>query len=193
MWPMSLMGGFVSGFSGFGERGFLSNYPPDVVAVWNGQPVTKGDILDNKRRRQARRLAFIRANWEPVVRPCFIWVFFVEGFAYHGWWLYVKTLKKDWQIGGVSGRTNDGRTNGMAVKIMEMFPCGVEPVMENFTAWKMAFAEAYHYPTRKRPEKQGMVIARAVVAESGRLLDVVEWRGGTPATARGITGLDKGV
>lgn len=161
----------MSRFNVYGERGFLSNYPPDVVMLVGGNgrviPITKGDILDGKRRRQARKLAHIRRNWDPVVKPCFVWTFRNEGFIYAGWWLYVKTLKKSWQIGGARGRSDD-----MAVKIMEMFPCGYEPVMENFTAWKAAFGETYHYPTRKRPMRQGMVMARAVVSESGRLLDV---------------------
>lgn len=79
-----------------GPRGFLSNYPPDVIAVINGTPITKGDILDAKRRKQERRLDFIRTSYEPVIKPAFVWEFHVDAFIYHGWHLYVKTLKKDW-------------------------------------------------------------------------------------------------
>lgn len=171
----------MSGFRGFGERGFLSNYPPDVVMVVGGGgngrviTITKGDILDGKRRRQARKLAHIRRNWEPVVRPCFVWVFCNDSWFYNGYWLYVKTLKGSWQI---SERRQD-----MVLKIMGMFPCGYEPVMENFTAWKAAFAETYKHPTKKRPDKQGMIVARAVVGENGRLLDVRPWEGEIHADA----------
>lgn len=140
----------MSGFSGFGERGFLSNYPPDVVMLVGGSngviPITKDDILDTKRRRQVRKLEFKRRNWDLVVRPCFVWVFCNDSWLFNGYWLYVKTLKKSWQV--------DWRSRpDMVLKIMGMFPCGVEPVIENFTEWKVAFAETYHYPTRKRPMK----------------------------------------
>lgn len=147
-----------------GPRGVLSNFPPDVVAVVNGHPITKGDILDGKRRRQARRLDMIRASYEPITKPAFVWVFHVDAFIYHGWHLYVHTLKKDW---GISG------DDQMVLKVMRLFPCGLEPDVNNLRAWKIAFAEAYHYPTQKRPENQGLALAK-VVYEPGsyRLLDI---------------------
>jgi len=152
-----------------GPRGFLANYPPDVVLVSNGRPITKGDILNAKRRKQVRRLEHIRANYEPVTKPCFVWVFHVPGFLFHGWHLYVKTLKKDWCI---NLRNADGNEK-MALKIMSLFPCGYSPEIENFSDWKVMFAQEYHYPTRKRPCDQGMALARAVYEPgSDRLLDV---------------------
>ena len=58
---------------------------------------------------------------------------------------------------------------------MQMFPCGFEPDMNNLRAWMVAFAEAYHYPTRKRPQNQGLALVKAVYEPgSYRLLHVQE-------------------
>lgn len=152
----------------YGPRGFLSNYPEDVVAVVNGTPITKADILHNKRQKQQRRLDRIRRSTESIIRPCFVWTFYNEGPFYGGWWLYVRTLKCYWEV----------RDAKQQLKIMQLFPCGYSPVFENFTAWKAEFAKIYHHPTVKRPNNQGMAIARAVVSDIGNLLDVLprQWR-----------------
>lgn len=147
------------------DRGFLRNYPLDVVRVINGHPITKSDILENKRLRQRRRLEWKRRNWESVLKPCFIWTFHVDAWIYHGWWLYVLTARKSF---GVTLR-NDKE---MALKIMGLFPCGYLPIVENFDRWKAEFARTYHRPTKKRPDRNGLALAWAELSHNGRLLDV---------------------
>lgn len=151
------------------NRFFLRNYPPEVVLVINGQPITRDDILRNKRERQARKLACKLRNTEPVVKQAFIWTFYNSGFIYGGWWLYVKTLKNDWQIDSNSELT---------LKIMCLYPCGFLPMIENFREWKASFAEMYAYSTRKRLDLQGMALARVVVSSAGFLLDVLPFERG---------------
>ena len=148
-----------------GPRGFLANWPEDVVGLVDGRPVTRGDILASKRRRQERQLARKRYSPDPVIKPCFVWVFYNNGFPYGGWWLYVRTLKNDWQI--------DRHGTNLKLPIMKLFPCGVLPIAENFWQWAEAFAAEYHYPTRKRPDKNGLALARAVMSPEGSLLDVI--------------------
>lgn len=152
----------------FGPRGLLSNYPDDVVCVVNGKPITKSDILYAKRERQRMELAAKRcSSYDSIIKPCFVWTFYNSGLVYGGWWLYVRTLKESWEI--------DLRRQGeMVLKIMRLFPCGYLPIFENFTPWLAAFAKEYHYPTRKRPVRQGMAVARAV-ALNDRLVDVIKW------------------
>ena len=163
-----------------GPRGFLSNYPDDVVMVVGGRfgyTVTKGDILDNKRRRQARRLAWKLRPTEPITKPCFVWVF-DNGpiFPYGGSWLYVRTLKERWQLGPRHSRGWDFHADtGLTLKIMQMFPCGFLPMIENFGLWKRVFMETYHRPTRKRSESNGLALARAVISPEGHLIDVVRY------------------
>lgn len=147
-------------------RGFLQNYPDDVIAVINGQPITKADKLWAKRERQERQLATRRRNYETAQRPCFIWVFKVETFPYEGWWLYVKTLKNSW---GLDFQRFDRE---LILKIMRLWPCGYLPIIENFGLWKREFAKVYHRETSKRQLNQGMVIAMAEIDYLGRLVDV---------------------
>jgi hypothetical protein len=148
----------------------LFNWQDDVVCVINGHRITKSDILENKRRRQARRLAAIRACDEPLIKPCFVWVFYNQYWIYHGWWLYVKTLKHSWEI----SERKAWNSMKFVPKIMQMFPCGYLPIIENYGRWRETFAESYHYPTRKRPEKQGMAIAWAKVGAGGHLMDIAK-------------------
>lgn len=151
----------------FNERGFLSNYPLDVIRVINGQPITKADILSAKRERQQEELITKRLSYEDIVKPCFIWTFYNRGFPYGGWWLYVKTAQEDW--GEFRGVLN----TDIILKIMQIYPCGILPMYSMFEEWKAAFAKQYFYPTEKRPKKQGMAVAKAVINHSGHLKDVL--------------------
>jgi len=148
-----------------GPRGFLSNWPEDVVMVINGMGITRADILKNKRQRQRRLLQEKMHNYDPVVKPCFVWTFHNKSWLYGGWWLYVKTLKLDWQI-------DERHQPELVLKAMSLFPCGLLPVIENFDPWMAAFAEQYHRPTWKRPENQGMAMAWATINSSRSLVDI---------------------
>lgn len=157
-----------------GPRGLLANYSDDVIFVINGLPITKTDILNVKRERQARQLALKRRTYEPITRPCFVWTFWTNGLGetgfFRGWWLYIKTLHESWII--------DPRyRTDLTLKVMRLYPCGYLPMIENFNPWKAAFAATYPYPTKKRPDRQGMVIARAKISSNGAaLLDIISCR-----------------
>jgi hypothetical protein len=137
----------------------------EVVYIINGNPVTKSDILDIKKDRQ-RRLLSSKRNVAYHQKPCFVWTFYNTGVFYGGWHLYVKTLKNSWQIG-------PNFSCKLALKIMSLFPCGYLPLLCNFEQWQEAFAETYHYPTKKRPDKNGMAFAWAEFSQYGELLDVI--------------------
>lgn len=153
-----------------GPRGLLFNHPADVVCVIDGNPITKADVLQAKRERQGRQLAAKRRDYDPLIKPCFVHVFWTNGLGeagfYRGWWLYINTLHASWNIG-------PNRDSEIALKAMRLFPCGYLPMIENFNPWKEAFADMYHRPTLKRPDKQGMAIAWAKVSAGGwQLLDI---------------------
>jgi hypothetical protein len=139
--------------------------PPDVVAVIHGEVITKADVLETKRRRQREHLAQLRHCRKPIIKPCFVWTFKVEYWAYHGWHLYIRTLKHDWWL------RDQWSDRKIILKIMSLFPCGLLPMWLNFYSWKRVFAECYPRSTEKRPTKQGMVQAWALV-EGRELLDV---------------------
>lgn len=138
------------------------------MAVINEKIITKADILDEKRQRQKRILENKLQIKDPVLKPCFVWVFHNDGFPYGGWWLYIRTLKRDWGIGFRR------QYESLIPKIMSMWPCGLLPMVENFPVWMVTFANLYHYPTQKRLRNQGMVQAWAKIDCYGDLLDVAK-------------------
>lgn len=146
----------------------FKNWGDDVVAIINGQVITKADLLDDKRKRQRNLLQRKLASGN-VWKPCFIWVFCNESWLWNGWYLYISTLRYQWQIG------TRGHYSGLIPKIMGLYPCGYEPIEENRQAWMPAFAAAHHRPTAKRPRNNGLAIARALISPGGKLLDVAPW------------------
>jgi hypothetical protein len=110
-------------------------------------------------------LAFKRRD-ESIIKPCFVRVFWTDGLGktgfFMGWYLYVETIRNHWLI----------KDQEIKLKIMQLFPCGHLPMVENFERWKAAFAEVYHRPTLKRADRQGLVAAWAEFTVQGKLLDV---------------------
>lgn len=48
-------------------------------------------------------------------------------------------------------------------------------VIENLRYWMPAFAEAHHWPTRKRPQHQGLALARVEYDPfSGQLIELLD-------------------
>lgn len=127
--------------------------------------VTYQEIAEKKHRKQKRQLARKRISEKAQIKPCYIWTFYNKGFPYGGWWLYVKTHKEDYPLDFTRPRKD------LMIKAMQMFPCGLLPIKENFRRWKEEFAKQYHRPTEKRPNNQGMVLAWAKIRR-GKLLDL---------------------
>jgi hypothetical protein len=147
-------------------RGLLFNYPPDVVAVCNGIPITRADILRSKRERQKRELYRKRRNpyeTQVIYKPCFVWVF-DNGpiFPFGGKWLAIKTLKCEW-CKYVS--------DDIKLQAMRVFPLGLNPIIGNYRLWQEKFIEAYHRPTKNRAMGSAMAIAYAEMT-NGRLTGI---------------------
>ncbi len=147
-------------------RGILQFLSDDVVAFVNGRPVTKSDILDGKRSRQAKHLQTVR-RMGPVKKPGFVWVFRNAGFPYGGWWLYVLTVARSWEL----GYRRLGPYSKFTILAMRLFPCGLLPMRENFGPWMPIFAETYFRPTDKRPTDNGLALVR-VISDRGNLLGI---------------------
>ncbi len=151
-------------------RGFLQNYPLDVVAVnFSGSvivSITRKDILKNRRKRNIERLAKKRRFWNNEIKPCFIWVF-NNGpvLPYGGWWLYIRGAKRHWEV----------RDKKLILQVMEIYPCGHLPIIESYSLWKPAFTAAYPRATKKRPIDQGMALARAIIAPGDCLVGIQKW------------------
>lgn len=146
------------------------NWPKDLAMIVDEKRITFSQIKKERVERQRSHLQNMLASDEPVIQPCFICTFRNKGFPFGGWWLCVQTLKETWTL------DFRGFREDLILKIMRMYPCGHLPFFENIDSWEEAFADAYHYPTQKRPTLNGMVIAWASVSSSGHLLDIFKER-----------------
>lgn len=143
-----------------------------AALVINGHRITAPDIIAAKRLRQACELQRRRRNTDQIIKPCFVWVFWTNGLGntrfFMGWWLYVQTAKRYWQLD-----TRRHRDKEIILKAMSLFPCDHTSAIENFEAWMPDFAEQYHRATIKRPNKNGLALAQAVMDPTAyRLVDI---------------------
>jgi len=126
--------------------------------------VTYREILDKKIEKQRYELQWKRLPYS-TTKPCFVWVFFNPGCFYGGWWLYVKTLNKNYDINFRNPQKK------ILIKIMELFPCGFLPIKENFEKWAPAFAKLYSHIGFKRT-KQGIKRCYCQINHRDELVDI---------------------
>lgn len=140
----------------FAEHAGLQ-WPKNVAAVVNGEPVTWAQVHENRRQRQRQILGHRMACTGPVRRAAYVWTFFVPGVIYGGWHLYLCTLKEKWWI---------RRDDPFELVLMAQFPCGMLPIPENKYRWKQAFAQQYSAPRQRGGEPQGVVFGWASYASA---------------------------
>ena len=130
------------------------NWPREIACIVDGKPVTWAEIRANKTANQQRHLASILRCDAPR-RAAHVWTFFVPGWIYGGWHLYIRTIKERWWI---------RECDELALDIMTMFPCDLLPIRENFALWKQTFAKTY---ARASDRQQGMVAGRVKIKCNG--------------------------
>lgn len=120
--------------------------------------ITYKSILDKKVKKQQNELRRKRNSSE--IKPAFIWVFRNEHFPFSGWYIYIKTLKKDFAI----SFRRDGEYNEEAIlKAMQMYPQGILPMPENFTIWCENFSKSFPTKSFGGRKKQGLAICKAEI------------------------------
>lgn len=122
--------------------------------------VTYAQLKEKKLERQKSEL---RAKLYPdeFNKPCFIWVFYNNSDIMGGWWIYIKTLEKDW---GITFRHE--KNKALVEKLMELFPMGIFPSYENHEWWCVKFAEKFKFDNQNRKKgyfkgKRKMGLAKA--------------------------------
>lgn len=125
------------------------------------------ELMDKKREKQHDELNGKRFSEKNVTKPAFIRVFFNDTFLFYGWFIYIVCHKKDW---GINFR--DQYDKALIVRAMEMYPCGVLPMYDNFEIWAAAFAGQYPHIGFKRKSKQGLAKCTATIDCYGRLLSI---------------------
>ncbi len=133
------------------------NWPPDWVMLVDGVPVTRQQVREGRRQKQADRMERIR-NTHTHRRVIRITVRYFDQFFYGGWQAYV-----DW-TGGESHWARRG--SYLADQLMRAFPLTLDaafPVNErDYHTWLQAFAQAY--PSGKHDKKpRGMLKCWATI------------------------------
>ena len=145
-----------------GGRGLLRNWPANVVAMIDGEPLTTEDILCAKRERQATRLYHIRHSDAAQSVPCFVWTF--DNGSGHVGGLYIYAFRYMWGL-------TIKRDTSLVLEIMSLFPCGYLSFPSLFCDWRKAFGIAHPRLAAQCPRNQGWAAAHAIV-EQGKLLAV---------------------
>lgn len=113
--------------------------------------VTWSEVLDQRRQRQAERLATIREAPEPEVVPCFIWTFFIPGWLYSGWHCYL--ISRHFEI-GVAPEANRELTENL----IRAVPMGQRPLFDEFELWMAELANRHPRKHPRDPRRAGSVI-----------------------------------
>lgn len=128
--------------------------------------VTYSEILDKKIQNQKWELA--RKLISGCTVPCFVWVFRVDWFLFGGWWIYIKTVRH----GSFGINFRHDRNPELVRKAMELFPCGVLPLEENFDTWAPRFAKSHPHIGFKRKRNQGLARCYVRINEGGKPADI---------------------
>lgn len=159
-------------------------WPNNAISAYREHPgkpwtfYTTADVLAAKLEKMKNRLYFKRECDNVKRVPAYVWVFFcpgVGGFAYRGWWLYIK------------GRNiNEGfRTlqSETIKKVMELFPlvqpslfCKFSEYDEDVERWKREFVKKF--PRGKwcgKPQGKSPVWAEFKNGRFVRLIERAEW------------------
>lgn len=88
-----------------------------------------------KRTDRIRRCEdFKRRNGIVKAIPCIVWVFNNEGkFPFGGTYVLIKTLRSETYLNFRNEQPD------LILRIMELFPCGILPMIENFDLWAEQF------------------------------------------------------
>jgi len=148
--------GFIMHRSFAEAMGF--DWPPEVALLEgldarDATRVTWDDVHDERRKRQARILAWKREPELPDVLPAYVWAFYNRQlFPYHGWYCYVVT--RHFQV-AVNFQGFDAE---LATSLMEAIPMGLFPMPENFDGWMKELARRYPRRHPHDPRKAGSVV-----------------------------------
>ena len=124
--------------------------------------VTYAELKQKRIERQRQHQDWVRPPILPKRRAGYVWTFFVPGPFYGGWWAYLRTLEGDEKL--EVDRFGRGWKEPALKQAMELFPCGLLPIPENFTLWAEAFAHEHRRPGRFR--RQGL--AKVWLKRDGR-------------------------
>lgn len=131
--------------------------------------VTWEDIFKERKDKNEHNLWWKKRTNKLMRTPCFVWVFnnYKSNF-FGGYYLYIKTLEQDYAI-------NFREPNEEIQKqVMEIFPCGIIPGIDDFYIWAQSFIETFPHNGFKRKAKyQGLKKCWCEVDYYGKLVNIL--------------------
>jgi hypothetical protein len=131
--------------------------------------VTWEEVLQQRKEKQKSELERKRITDKSEIKPCYVWVFYNRYFPFSGWYCYIKAFKDSWAL-----NFRDERKD-LQLKVMQIYPCGELPIVENFYSWMQSFQK--HYPFNGKRKKEGIAICRAKISND-RLIDIMRYATG---------------
>lgn len=148
--------------------------PPEVAYY------TKNDFTDKweattwkeifAKRKEKQDSSIASKCRHETIKPAFILVFYNDSWIMGGWYIYIKTLKKDYALNFRTNWKNEGKHKSMIEKIMYAYPSGI--LAFDFYSWAPFFAKQYQHNGFKRT-KQGLVKCWCKIDKYGELVDVL--------------------
>ncbi|MCK4819507.1 hypothetical protein KA005_27315 [bacterium] len=148
----------------------VSAYQKHVWAPW--QYTTKADIR-RKRQEDAKQALWFKREYGTVYRRAlYVWAFYVPGFFFSGWWIYLVGIGHDYHGGGYKGQV-DGN---LLDNLLRLFPL-VEPDLfeTNCDKWIAEFVKRYQKGRRGgKPQGKALVWAQIKDGYVERILSKAE-------------------
>jgi len=151
----------------------VSAYQEHTYAPWK---FTTKDDIKRKRQENAKRVLYWKRDSGIIRRkPVYVWVFWVPGWLFGGWWTYL--IGRGVEHGGKYQTNSD-----LILQAMKMFPVvestlfDVEEGWKEREKWMIAFAKRYQRGARAgKPQGKAPIWAEIQGNQIIRLLDRAEW------------------
>lgn len=144
------------------------NINGELKPYW--KTVTWQDIFKKRKEDQEFNIRRKRRSEKLIRKPCFIWVLHNDNdWFFDGYWLYIKTLKKDYDINFRNHQKE------IQKQVMELFHCGVLPCIDDFDFWAESFIKTFPHKGFKRKAKyQGLKRCWCEIDYYGRLVNILK-------------------
>lgn len=147
--------------------------PPEVAYYFKNGIGTKWNVTTWKdifAKRKVKQDSIIANKCRhEKIKPAFIWVFYNDSWIMGGWYIYIKTIHKDYSLNFRANWKNELEFKSIIQKIMQFYSCGI--LAFDFDSWAPYFAEEYKHVGFRRT-KQGLVKCWCKINEYGELVDV---------------------
>lgn len=143
---------------------FVIDHPGD-----DWKMITWSDIHKKRQQRDERCIRFKRMHG--MIKLCIVWVFYIDYWLFGGYYTVIKTINDEVYLNfrgrGLSNRTDEEH---LKLEVMDLFPLGIIPIIDNFEHWMKTFIETYSNKTFYGGKiKQGINYAHAKFDQYGYL------------------------